>query len=227
MKTNNILFIRGFNTDNIETGDEYINIYTVLKQNNSITYFNYSPNDDILKTYKKLCKVIKDNHFTDLIGHSMGGGLLLKYISDYPNEIPKYKNVVLLMPLLYKVPLTNFLANMPLVRKLRVPKAFILPASKISSLGNFLNDEYNLLSLTQIVDMYKHLMLDSDVFVKVLNKHRKNTVLFYAREEAFNNIPLDIRNKIKNKEYVNGLHECFNSLETTNYFFNKFLRYIN
>jgi len=227
MKTkNNILFIRGFNTDNIESDDDYANIYTVLKQNNYITYFNYSPNDDILKTYKKLCKTIKDNKFTHLFGHSMGGGLLMKYISDYPNEIPKYKNVVLLMALIYKIPFNNFLANVPLIRKLRVPKALILPASKISSLGNILNDDYRLLSLTQIVDMYKHLMLDSDVFVNVLNKHQKNTVLFYARDEAFNNIPVDILNKIKNKEYVSGLHECFNSLETTKEFFNTFLRYI-
>jgi pimeloyl-ACP methyl ester carboxylesterase len=39
---------------------------------------------------EKLCKIIRRNNFTHLIGHSMGGGLLMKYISDFPKKIPTY-----------------------------------------------------------------------------------------------------------------------------------------
>jgi pimeloyl-ACP methyl ester carboxylesterase len=229
MKTdfeNRILFIRGFNTDNIETKDVYAHIHCVLSQKNNITYFNYNPEDDIVETYEKLCKTIKRHNFTHLIGHSMGGGLLMKYISDYPKKISTYKKVILLMPLIYKTPLNNFLAKIPLLRNVRVPKSFILPASKLQSLGNFMNDDYNLLSLSQITDMYNHVMLDSDDFVAILNKHRKNTILFYAKEEAFNTIPQDTLDKIDNQVYVDGLHECFNELSNCKSFFRTFLRYI-
>jgi pimeloyl-ACP methyl ester carboxylesterase len=223
---NRILFIRGFNTDNIETKDAYAHIHCVLSQKNSITYFNYNPDDDIVETYKNLCKTIKRHKFTHLIGHSMGGGLLMKYISEHRKEIPKYKKVILLMPLIYKVPLNNFVFKIPLLRNVRVPKSFILPASKLQSLGNFINDTYNLISLQQVYDMYNYLMLESDDFVAILNKHRKNTVVFYAKEEAFNTIHQDTLDKIHNVEYVDGLHQCFNELSKCKSFFRTFLRYI-
>jgi hypothetical protein len=68
-------------------------------------------------------------------------------------------------------------------------------------------------------------MLNSDDFVSVLNKH-ENTILFYAKEEAFNTIPSNVLDKIHNKEYVNGLHECFNDSDTCKGFFDKLLQYI-
>jgi pimeloyl-ACP methyl ester carboxylesterase len=219
---NNILFIRGFNTDNIYTRDVYCHIYTVLSQNNTVTYFNYSPNDDILQTYNRLCNTIHNTRFTHLIGHSMGGGLLMKYISDYSNKIAQYKAVILLMPLLYKVPLNNLIAKIPFIRNIRAPKALILPASKLYKSGNILNDNYNFISVSQISDMYNYIMLTHTDFVYLLNKH-KNTLLFYAKDEAFNTIPANILKKINNKVIVNGLHECFNDFSTSREFFDKFL----
>ena len=68
-------------------------------------------------------------------------------------------------------------------------------------------------------------MFDSDVLVNVLNKNKSNTVLFYAREEKITPVPQRVLKKIINKKYVNGLHECFNSLETVKEFFDKFLPY--
>ena len=59
--------------------------------------------------------------------------------------------------------------------------------------------------------------------IDTLNENRSNTVLFYAREEGYAPIPKDVLKKIKNKNNVTGLHECFNSLETTKEFFDKFL----
>ena len=69
-------------------------------------------------------------------------------------------------------------------------------------------------------------MLNSDDFIYLLNKYRKNTILFYAKDEAFNTIPEEILDKIYKKEYVNGLHECFNDLHNCKRFFDKFLGHI-
>ena len=112
------------------------------------------------------------------------------------------------MPLIYKVPFNNFIAKIPFIRNVFLPKITFLPAYKLHSLGNFINDEYNLISMSQITDMYNHLMLNSDDFVYLLNKNQ-NAVLFYAKDEAFNTIPQYILDEIYNKEYVTGLHESF------------------
>ena len=224
----NILFIRGFGTDNIKTSDTYANIYIILSQdvNKIVRYFNYSPNEDIVKVYKRLCKVIKDNDFTHLVGHSMGGGLLMRYIYDHANDVSKYKQVILLMPLLYKIPFNKFFFNIPFVRNISVPNALVLSSSKAYSRGNILNDGFKLSKLKQIVEMYKEIMLESGEFVETLNENRSNTVIFYAREEGYTPIPNSVLKKIKNKVYVDGLHECFNSLETVKEFFDKFLPYL-
>ena len=224
----NILFIRGFRTDNIKMSDTYANIYIVLSQdvNKIVRYFNYSPNEDIVKVYKRLCKVIKDNDFTHLIGHSMGGGLLMRYIYDHPNDVSKYKQVILLMQLLYKIPFNKFFFNIPFVRNISVPNALVLSSSKAYSRGNILNDGFKLSKLKQIVEMYKEIMLESGEFIETLNENRSNTVIFYASEEGYTPIPNSVLKKIKNKVYVDGLHECFNSLETMKEFFDKFLPYL-
>ena len=224
----NILFIRGFGTDNIKTSDTYANIYIILSQdvNKIVRYFNYSPNEDIVKVYKRLCKVIKDNDFTHLVGHSMGGGLLMRYIYDHANDVSKYKQVILLMPLIYKIPFNKFFFNIPFVRNISVPNALVLPSSKAYSRGNILNDGFKLSKLKQVVEMYKEIMLESGEFVETLNDNRSNIVLFYANEEGYAPIPNSVLKKIKNKVCVDGLHECFNSLETVKEFFDKFLPYL-
>lgn len=225
---NKILFIRGFNTDNIKSNDTYANILVVLNQNakNNVEYFKYSMDEDIVKVYKRLRKVIKNNNFTHLIGHSMGGGLLMRYIYDYPDDIPKYKQVILLMPLLYKTRFNKFIFNLPLIKRISLPNAIALPSSKAYSTGNILNDGFKLVKMRQPTDMYNEIMLESeDDFIDALNENKSNTVVFYARKEGYTPIPKDVLKKIKNKKYVNGLHECFNSLETTKEFFDKFLPY--
>ena len=129
------------------------------------------------------------------------------------------------MPLLYKVPLNKFLLNLPFLRNIPLPNAFVLPSSKAYATGNILNDGFKFSKLQQVAGMYNKIMLDSNVFVETLNKYQSNTVIFYAREEAHTRIPKDVLKRIKNKVYVNGLHECFNSLETTKEFFDKFFIY--
>ena len=227
MTKNKILIVRGFDTDNIKTNDTYANIHTVLSQNvnNDITYFSYSQDEDIANVYKRLCKVLKYNDFTHLVGHSMGCAMLVRFMYDHPKNISKYKQVILLMALIYKTPFNRFIFRIPLVRNISLPNAVILPSARIYSRGNILNDGLKFSKMKQPVDVYKKIMFDSDVLVNVLNRNKSNTVLFYAREEKITPVPQRVLKKIINKKYVNGLHECFNSLETVKEFFDKFLPY--
>jgi pimeloyl-ACP methyl ester carboxylesterase len=219
-----ILFIRGFNTDNIKTNDTYSHLKNILSQKNKVTYFNYSLNEEIQTVYKRLCSAINRENFTHLIGHSLGGGLLFKYISER-KDVSKFKKIILLMPLIYKTQLNTFISKMPFSRNLVAPKISILPASKLYTLGNWLSDDYNLIPLRQVVDMHNKIMLEPGNIVPTLRQHR-NVVLFYAREETFNTIPQNILDKVKNLEYVDGLHECFNGLNTSSKFYEIFLKYI-
>ena len=62
----NILFIRGYNTDNILENDTYSNIWSVLSEKNKVTYFNYSVIEDINIVYERLCKQIQKTKYTHL-----------------------------------------------------------------------------------------------------------------------------------------------------------------
>jgi pimeloyl-ACP methyl ester carboxylesterase len=186
--------------------DGYSNILDKYK----MEYFNYSPNEDILEVYARLCKQIGKGKYTHLIGHSMGGGLLMRYIYDH--KINNSVKIILLMPMIYKIPLNEIIAKIPISKYIKIPKALLIPNSKLYNHGNFLNDSYNLLSISQAVSMYKSIMLDSVEFASTINN--SNCVLFYATREAFNIIPEKELNLIKPKKLViiNGLHECFNSI---------------
>jgi pimeloyl-ACP methyl ester carboxylesterase len=220
----NILFIRGYNTDNILENDTYSNIWYILSQKNKVTYFNYSIREDIGIVYEKLCKQIQKTKYTHLIGHSMGGGLLMKYIQEH--DVVKYTKIILLMPLIYKDPVLTLVAKTPFIEYLYLPKMSFLPASKLTTQGNILNDDYSWKPLHQIVKMYNEIMLEPKDIIETLNRNNKNTILFYAKKEAFNIIPDQILEEIKKVEYIDGFHECFNDLPTSCSFYHSFLQYI-
>ena len=204
----NILFIRGFNTymPTQDSFDGYSNIFDKY----DLEYFNYSPDEDILEVYAQLSNRISKGKYTHLIGHSMGGGLLMRYIHD--KKIDESVKIILLMPMIYKIPLNKVIANIHCSTYLKFPKALLIPNSKLYNHGNILNDSYNLLSVSQVVSMYNNIMLEPIEFASTINN--SNCVLFYATREAFNLIPEQSLNLIKPKNLVmiNGLHECFNSL---------------
>jgi hypothetical protein len=204
----NILFIRGFNTY-MATQDSFDGYSNILDKYD-LEYFNYSPDEDIVEVYSQLSKRIRKGKYTHLIGHSMGGGLLMRYIHDH--KIEHSVKIILLMPMIYKIPLNKVIANIPYSGNLKFPKALIIPNSKLYNQGNILNDNYNLLSISQVVSMYNNIMLEPIEFASTINN--SNCVLFYATREALTLIPEQSLNLIKPKNLVmiNGLHECFNSI---------------
>ena len=223
-----ILFVRGFNTDGGDDVYAFVKVALKAAGVRRVVFFKYSPDDDLLETYARLCKTIRKTRFTHLIGHSMGGGLLLKYMSDSSSSSSSSssdrRRIILLMPLACKVPL--YAAIAPFARGLRLPQASILPATRLRDSGNLLNDEYGPIPIHQICDMYNVLMLESDrVVVATLNRH-PDAVLFYATEESVNVISISTLRQIRRVELVQGRHESFNGLRTCESFFERFLSYV-
>ena len=210
------LCIDGFNTYKTNT---YDNVYKFLEKNNhKISKFSYDTNEDIIKVYQKLTNNINKNNFDCIIGHSMGGGLLMRYIYDNPKILITTK-IILLMPLIYKREIYTNISNIEIFKWLYLPKGLFLPSYKLYSHGSILTDTYNLIALKQIIDMYNKISLNDDNLINFLNNN-KSVKIIYAKEEAFNTIPKYVLNKIKNFKYVDGLHECFNSTDgTKNNFF--------
>jgi hypothetical protein len=219
MKTN-ILFVRGFNTKLTDTFDQYACIKNVYPH---MTYFDYSPDEDLLTVYKRMEREIKKGKYTHLIGHSMGGGLLMRYI--YEHKVCRDVKIILLMPLIYKTPINKMIASIPFASNIRCPKSLVIPNSYLYDQGSIVNDTFKLLSLSQVVQMYNNIMLEQEQFVDKLNSC-SNCVVFYAVKEAFNTIPDSVLSKIKNVEQIDGLHEEFNSVGTSSPFFKKLAKYI-
>jgi len=219
MKTN-ILFIRGFNRKLTDIFDGYSSIKNVYPH---MTYFDYSPDDDLIDVYKRLQKQIKKGKYTHLIGHSMGGGLLMRYIYDH--KVNKDVKIILLMPLIYKTLINQIIASIPFASNISCPKGLLIPNSNLYEQGSFVNDTFKLVSLSQVSQMYNNIMLEPEHFIAKLNSC-PNCVLFYATKEAFNTIPDSVLSKIKNVERIDGLHEVFNSVGTSGDFFKKLANYM-
>jgi len=80
-----LLFIRGHNTFLIDKNsrDIYHSFKTFCDNNDMhITYVNYNTNDDICKVYENVCDLIRYKSFDFIVGHSVGGCLLMRYIFD-------------------------------------------------------------------------------------------------------------------------------------------------
>ncbi len=214
----NILFVRGFNTKLTDTFDGYSSIKNVYPH---MTYFDYSPDEDLLNVYSRLQTQIKKGKYTHLIGHSMGGGLLMRYIYDHKVSA----KVILLMPLIYKEPVNKIIASISFASNISCPKGLLIPNSNLYDQGSFVNDTFKLVSLSQVATMYNNIMLEPEQFISKLNSC-PNYTLFYATKEAFNTIPDSILSQINNVERIDGLHEAFNSVGTSNSFFKKLAKYI-
>ena len=89
MNRQRILFVRGFATS-LSTGtDDYLGIKTLLERHYDFTYFDYEPSEALGVVYKRMCSNIDSVNPDILIGHSLGGGLVAKYVRYHTETINK------------------------------------------------------------------------------------------------------------------------------------------
>ena len=214
-----ILFVRGFATSLSSGMDDYLHLKLVLQNTYEFVYFDYDPSEVLDVVYKRMCSVIESRKFDILMGHSLGGGLVAKYIKSNPSQISKYEKIILLMPLICKntsADLLSILFSSPIFilnPKMILTKGLIVQSSQICEGGNLLNGDYSLVSFKQPNDLYNepNSVISNDVSFIANNP---NITLFYASEEKINIIDESVLQKIPPDQLkrVSGLHECWRSV---------------
>jgi hypothetical protein len=208
------LFVKGHNTfgvDNYRAIEDFLHARDI-----SVTYIDYELTEDISSVYKRMCKTIRKGKFTYLIGHSMGGFLLYKYIALHPKQTTK---CILLMPLVHKDIAINLVTKIPYIENISLPKLLIYPKNNLYNGGNIWNDMQltKIIPIKQICQCYDRLPSD-DMLVQTLNS-RPNCILFHASEDKFTKIPENILYQLKNLQIVEGKHELYKDPETAPAFF--------
>lgn len=74
-----IVFVRGFDT---ALSTEYLQLDVLLSNTYNFIYFTYGPNEELLDVYQGLLDTIDTIKPDILIGHNVGGGLLVKYVKS-------------------------------------------------------------------------------------------------------------------------------------------------
>ena len=167
--------------------------------------------------YERLCK---DTQYDILMGHSMGGGLLIKYIREH-----KTKRVILLMPLFSKRIDIELVCQIPLTRYMYLPTELIIPNRYLCD--QYTKKDYKLIPVAQIYDAYNDPSFMSDDLDFINNN--PDVYMIYAQLELLNVISDKVLDSINKKQlkYVNGLHECFNSVNEGCNFFEKLDEILN
>lgn len=222
MDKQKILFVRGFATALSSGIDDYIGIKTVLEQHYDFTYFDYEPSEALDVVYKRMYKIINSMNPDILIAHSLGGGLVTKYIKSNTETINKDMKIILLMPLLCKSAFIDIMIqilspSLLLNPQLLLPKPLLLNPMDIYEGGNILNCDISLISFKQVYDIFTepNSIVTNDLSFISNNPKIK---LFYASNEKINIIDESILQKIPTKQLkrVLGLHECWRSITINN-----------
>lgn len=218
-----LLFISGFNTyadEQIDNLDVYECFNQYFKYSDyKITFFRYKTCEPLDDVYKRLCVEVVNPEYVTLVGHSLGGGLLMKYLSEH-DELRK---VILLMPFIsvpkWKQIAFSYLDTIPVA--LRLPKWLAIPNSGLFDGGNILNDSAMIINLSQITYAINHLLLPDDVIVNVFEK-TKDIIMVYADDETISPIDCGLLDKIQKKVFVKGKHVSFADVISTKLFFDVF-----
>jgi hypothetical protein len=185
----------------------------------NLEYFNYSPEEDLPDVYARLCDKIENNLFGVLIGHSVGGGLLLKFLTENTNYMDciskTNKKIIFLMPLIEKYTVYGILSKIPFVPQLYLPKFLSCPNNNLYENGNILNDDFYPIANKQVAMMYNEYTDKLDL--SIIDKD--NCHMIYAKGELFNVMSQQTLNNIKNKTILEGKHEMFSEANHSVKFF--------
>ncbi len=220
-----ILLVSGFNThpeeqpDNLDIYDCFIQHFKYSKY--KITIFRYKREDPLDMVYTHLYERLSTNEHKVIIGHSLGCGLLMKYLSEHKEK----RKVILLMPFIsvpkLKQIVFSYLSFSPVA--LRLPKFLAIPNSSLFESGNIMNDTAIMLDLSQITYAANNLFLTHDEIVNIFEK-TSDIIMMYANDETVSPIECSLLDRIEKKIYVKGKHASFIDPYTSNYFFEEFAK---
>jgi len=220
-----ILFVSGFNThpceqpNNLDVYDCFHQYFKYSKY--KITIFRYKREEPLELVYKHICDLLTTNDYKVIIGHSLGGGLLLKYLSEHEEK----RKVILLMPFIsvpkWKQVAFSYLNLTPFA--LRLPKCVAIPNSSLFEGGNIINDSATMLDLSQITYATNNILLPDDDIVNVFEK-TADIIMVYADDETVSPIECRLLDRIEKKVYVKGKHVSFADIVTVNLFFYEFAK---
>jgi hypothetical protein len=218
-----ILFISGFNTHPDEQSDN-LDIYSCFYQHfkyskYKISFFRYKTDEPLEKVYKRMCEQLDYKEYKIIIGHSLGGGLLMKYLSEHEET----RKIILLMPFIslpkWKQIAFSYLDVIPVT--FHLPKCVAIPNSSLFEGGNLINDKTNMVNLSQITYATNNILLDNEDILRVFKKS-KNVVMLYADDETISPIDCGLLERIEQKIYVKGKHVSFADIVTNKKFFEEF-----
>ena len=220
-----VLFVSGFNThpdeqpDNLDIYDCFLQHFKYSKY--KVTFFRYKREEPLDAVYKRMCELLVASECKLIIGHSLGGGLLVKYLSEHEEK----RKVILLMPFIsvprWKQIAFSYLYLSPFA--FRLPKCVAIPNSGLFEGGNIINDTATLLDLSQITFASNNLFLSEDEVIRVFET-TSDIVMMYADDETISPIECELLDRIKKKVYVKGKHVSFADIITTKHFFDEFAK---
>ena len=168
-----------------------------------------------------MCERLETKQHTIIIGHSLGCGLLMKYLSEHDED----RNVILLMPFIsvpkWKQTAFSYLTIIPF--PLRLPKCIAIPNSSLFEGGNVMNDTAEILNLSQITYAITNIFL-SEYEIVYIFETRQNINMLYADDETVSPIECCLLDKITKKKYVKGKHAAFTDPYMNKYFFEEFAK---
>ena len=234
-KPRKILFIRGFNTDQVPEKhyaffDVVYNQYKKKRKKKSFAFFRYSNVEDIRSVYARLLAVLREDKHDVVMAHSMGCFLFVKYMSEFPETLHRFRKIVLFMPLISKVPWIDCAVRLvPFAENVSLFVPMFLSTTVLGDDTVIVNDFFatgqHLISFSdlwvpakQVVQCYNDMILSPDEVVEVINGSPQCT-LFHASDELVAPIDPATLAKIRKKVQVQGKHECFNDSERAVPFF--------
>ena len=172
--------------------------------------------EELIDVYSRLEDTINKGKFTIIIGHSLGGGLTLKYFSDNKKSIKKFSKIILLMPFITTdYPLT-IISYIPFLNRISLPKGLIIPNSNLYDDGNILNDTFNFVSGKQLTTM----VLDFIPKLDLSLLESANFSLISATDDKTGGyMNENTLSKINNKIVLEGKHQMFMDFDKCKEFF--------
>ena len=229
-----VLFVRGFATD-IPTDDsvdsyKHIRNYFVGNDQFHVEWFEYGPNDLLSDVYAGLIKRIDMETPDVLIGHSMGGLLVYRYMADRLDagaDIRTLPTPILLMAYLQEPPdmlykgiklIPSFIRN-----NLWLPFEVGFKSRDLWDEGNVLNRTRRIVSTRQIYDAVGYQATTATELVAMLERMR--AMMIIGRQDVNGGmLPETTLKELRASDAVclaeiDGKHEAFSSRKNSSVFF--------